>query len=86
MCTYGFTTRALVATVCDGDARRLVAMDARSPGRVVPGQSLTVSVWDTGDARSRFRTAVDGEVVLDRGNRGGHGGGRVRLSAQDAAA
>jgi acyl dehydratase len=67
MCTYGFTTRALVATVCDGDARRLVAMDARFTRPVVPGQSLTVSVWDTGDGTVAFRTAVDGEVVLDRG-------------------
>ncbi|MEJ8279302.1 MaoC family dehydratase [Pseudonocardia spirodelae] len=67
MCTYGFTARALVATACDGDARRLVAMDARFTRPVLPGQSLTVSVWDTGGGTVAFRTAADGEVVLDRG-------------------
>ncbi|MBN9755162.1 putative (R)-specific enoyl-CoA hydratase [Pseudonocardia sp. Ae406_Ps2] len=68
MCTYGFTTRALVATVCGGAPRRLLAMDARFTRPVVPGQSLTVSVWDTGGGTVAFRTAVDGEVVLDRGS------------------
>ena len=66
MCTYGYTARALVATVCDGAPDRLVAMDARFTRPVVPGRALTVSVWRDGDAVS-FRTAVDGEVVLDRG-------------------
>ncbi|SFO34622.1 Acyl dehydratase [Pseudonocardia ammonioxydans] len=66
MCTYGYTARALVATVCDGDAERLVAMDARFTRPVLPGQALTVSVWRTGSGAA-FRTAVDGEVVLDRG-------------------
>ena len=66
MCTYGFTARALVATVCDGDADRLVAMDARFTKPVLPGQALTVSVWRDGPSVA-FRTAVDGAVVLDRG-------------------
>ncbi|MBN9738418.1 MULTISPECIES: MaoC family dehydratase [unclassified Pseudonocardia] len=67
MCTYGFTARALVETACDGDATRLAAMDARFTRPVLPGQVLTVSVWSTA-AGPVFRTAVDGEVVLDRGS------------------
>jgi acyl dehydratase len=66
MCTYGFTARALVGTVCDGDATRLTAMDARFTRPVLPGQVLTVSVWRT-PGGAAFRTAVDDEVVLDRG-------------------
>lgn len=66
MCTYGFTARALVATVCDGDATRLTAMDARFTRPVLPGQELTVSVWRDGDAVA-FRTAVGADVVLDGG-------------------
>lgn len=66
MCTYGFTARALVGSVCDGDATRLTAMDARFTKPVLPGQTLTVSVWRTGDEVA-FRTAVDGATVLDRG-------------------
>lgn len=66
MCTYGYTSRALVATVCDGDPGRLAAMDARFTRPVLPGRALTVSIWRDGDAVV-FRTAVDGQVVLDRG-------------------
>lgn len=66
MCTYGYTARALVATVCDGDATRLVAMDARFTRPVLPGRALTISIWRDGRSVA-FRTAVDGEVVLDRG-------------------
>ncbi|MEV1291586.1 MaoC/PaaZ C-terminal domain-containing protein [Pseudonocardia sp. NPDC049635] len=66
MCTYGFTARALVATVCDGDAAALRGMDARFTRPVLPGQELTVSIWRTGD-QVTFRTAVGADVVLDRG-------------------
>ena len=66
MCTYGYTARALVATVCEGEPGRLTAMNARFTRPVVPGRALTVSVWRDGDVVF-FRTAVDGEVVLDRG-------------------
>lgn len=67
MCTYGFTARALVATVCGGDATRLVGMDARFTRPVRPGQKLAVSVWSDGDTVA-FRTVADGVVVLDRGS------------------
>lgn len=66
MCTYGFTARALVASVCDGDPTRLAGMDARFTRPVLPGQTLTVAVWRTGDDVA-FRTSVDGQVVIDRG-------------------
>ncbi|MEQ3553185.1 MaoC/PaaZ C-terminal domain-containing protein [Pseudonocardia nematodicida] len=70
MCTYGVTARALVATVCDGDATRLLGMDARFTAPVVPGQELTVAVWRTGGNGTAFRTTAggpDGVVVLDHG-------------------
>ncbi|ANY05422.1 MaoC family dehydratase [Pseudonocardia sp. HH130630-07] len=67
MCTFGFTARALVASVCDGDPTRLVGMDARFTAPVVPGQDLTVSVWRTGDGAA-FRTVAGGTTVLDRGS------------------
>ena len=66
MCTYGFTARALVATVCDSDAGVLRGMDARFTRPVLPGQTLTVAVWRDGDAVA-FRTAVGDEIVLDHG-------------------
>lgn len=66
MCTYGFTARALLHTVCDGDTTRLLGMDARFTKPVLPGDELTVSVWRDGDT-AYFRTSSGGAVVLDRG-------------------
>ncbi len=66
MCTYGFTARALLATVCGGDTTRFSAMDARFTRPVVPGDELTVRVWDEGGA-AFFRTTSGEHVVLDRG-------------------
>ena len=66
MCTYGFTARALLATVCDGDPARFRGMDARFTRPVLPGAELTVSIWRD-DAGARFRTTSGGETVLDRG-------------------
>jgi len=66
MCTYGFTARALLATVCGGDTTRLSAMDARFTRPVLPGDELTVRIWDDG-ATAFFRTTSGEDVVLDRG-------------------
>ena len=49
LCTYGFTGRALLHTVCGSDPARFGAMRARSEADDA-GDTLTVSVWDIGDA------------------------------------
>lgn len=69
MCTYGFTARALLATVCDGDPARFRGMDARFTRPVLPGDELTVSIWRD-EAGAWFRTTSGGETVLDRGRLG----------------
>lgn len=66
MCTYGFTARALLRTVCDGDTTRLLGMDARFTKPVLPGDELVVSIWRDDDT-AYFRTSSQGHVVLDRG-------------------
>ncbi|WP_433502925.1 MaoC/PaaZ C-terminal domain-containing protein [Pseudonocardia halophobica] len=66
MCTYGFTARALLHTVCGGDPARFGAMSGRFTAPVLPGDALTVSIWRDGDGAS-FRTTRDGTVVIDRG-------------------
>jgi acyl dehydratase len=66
MCTYGFTARALLATVCGGDTTRFSAMDARFTRPVLPGDELTVRIWDEGGT-AFFRTTSGEHVVLDRG-------------------
>jgi acyl dehydratase len=67
LCTYGFATRALVDTVCDGDPNRLRAISARFSAVVFPGQLLTVAVWRQAD-EAWFRVSVGGTTVLDLGH------------------
>jgi acyl dehydratase len=67
LCTYGFTGRALLHTLCDSEPDRFVSMAARFSKPVLPGESLSVSIWDLGDGRALFRTATPAGVVVDGG-------------------
>lgn len=68
LCSYGFTGRALLHTVCGSDPARFGAMEARFTSPVLPGEALTVKVWQTGDGEARFQTAgEDGRTVIDGG-------------------
>jgi acyl dehydratase len=71
LCTYGFTGRALLHTVCASDPSRFGAMRARFSKPTLPGDTLTVSVWDIGETDPgsyRFRTETQrGETVIDAG-------------------
>src|SRR3984957_11300213 len=74
LCTYGVTGRALLHALCDSDPARFKSMYGRFSRPVLPGESLTVSMWLAGDASSAqsqaalFQTAkADGTVVIDRG-------------------
>ena len=66
LCTYGYTGRALLDAVCDGDPSRFGSMDARFSMPVLPGQALTVSIWLSDDG-ALFRTSTDAGTVLDAG-------------------
>jgi acyl dehydratase len=67
LCTYGFTGRALLHTLCDGDPARFSSMEGRFSSPVMPGESLTVKMWVDGQ-RAVFQTSGDdGRVVLDAG-------------------
>jgi acyl dehydratase len=68
LCTYGFTGRALLHTVCESDPARFKAMEARFSSPVFPGEELTIKVWKTGDGQAVFQTqGGDGRVVIDAG-------------------
>ena len=77
LCTYGFTGRALLHAVCGSDPARFGAMRARFSRPTMPGDTLSISVWDIGDSARgtyRFRTETQrGETVID--------GGLFRLAA-----
>jgi acyl dehydratase len=67
LCSYGFTSRGLLATVYDGDSTRFGHIDGRFVSPVVPGEALTVSAWRTSEAEARFITSVGDRVVIDQG-------------------
>jgi acyl dehydratase len=67
LCSYGFTGRALLHTLCDGDPSRFKSMDARFSKPVMPGDVLTVHMWVEGSDCSFQTRNQDGDVVIDQG-------------------
>jgi acyl dehydratase len=67
LCTYGFTGRALLHTLCGSDPTHFRSMHARFSRPTLPGDTLTVSMW-VGDGEVAFRTENQrGETVIDGG-------------------
>jgi acyl dehydratase len=67
LCTYGFTGRALLHTLCAGDPARFKSMQGRFSKPVMPGDELTVSMWvDAGTCLFQTKNQ-DGDVVFDQG-------------------
>jgi acyl dehydratase len=67
LCSYGFTGRALLHSICKSDPSRFKSMDARFSKPVMPGDELVVSMWVEGD-ECLFQTKnQDGVVVIDQG-------------------
>ncbi|MET0489928.1 MAG: MaoC/PaaZ C-terminal domain-containing protein [Acidimicrobiales bacterium] len=67
LCTFGFTGRALLHTLCDGEPSRFTSMDGRFSSPVFPGEPLTVNMWVDGGEAVFQTTGDDGRVVLDAG-------------------
>lgn len=68
LCTYGFTGRGLLHLLCDSDPARFTSMEGRFSSPVLPGETLTVNAWTTGNGEATFQTlGSDGRVVLDAG-------------------
>ena len=57
LCTYGFTGRALLHTYCGGRADRFRSIQARFTSPVMPGEELTVRMWD-GPGNAQFETGA----------------------------
>jgi acyl dehydratase len=71
LCTYGFTGRALLHSLCASDPDRFLSMAARFSKPVMPGDVLTVSIWEQGDGQALFRTSTQsGDIVIDGGKVG----------------
>ncbi len=67
LCSWGFTGRALLHTLCAGDPARFKSMNSRFSKPVIPGDSLTISMWVDGNT-ALFKTANQhGDTVIDQG-------------------
>jgi acyl dehydratase len=67
LCTYGFTGRALLHTLCDGDPAAFRLMEGRFSSPVFPGEPLTVAMWSDEDGAVFETRGGDGRVVIDSG-------------------
>ena len=65
LCTYGFTGRALLHTMCGSDPSKFRSMEGRFASPVFPGEELTIEMWSEGVGDCIFQTrGEDGRVVL----------------------
>ena len=71
LCTYGFTGRALLHSLCGGDPGSFQHIEGRFASPVFPGEALTIRMWSTGDGEAVFTTSAgdegDERVVIDQG-------------------
>jgi acyl dehydratase len=67
LCTYGFTGRALLHTFCASDPARFQHIEGRFTSPVMPGEALTVNMWESPDGEAVFTTSVAGRLVIDQG-------------------
>ena len=68
LCSYGFTGRALLHELCGSDVARFKSMDSRFSKPVMPGDTLTVRMWDDGKGRALYQTVTqEGTVVIGGG-------------------
>ena len=68
LCTYGFTGRALLHTLCGSDVAKFKSMDNRFSKPVMPGDTLTIRMWVVTPGNAQYQTVnQDGAVVIDGG-------------------
>ncbi len=67
MCTYGFSGRALLHTLCGSDPARFRSMEGRFASPVYPGEELTIEMWVDGGECTFQTRGQDGRVVLAGG-------------------
>ena len=68
LATYGLAARAILKTLLDYDAARLVGLDVRFSAPVYPGETVRFEIWEeAGEARFRASIPQRGVVVLNNG-------------------
>ena len=67
LCTYGIVGRAILGSVCDGDATRFVSFSARFADRVMYEDDIITKIWVTGPGEGIVRAETQkGNTVLSQ--------------------
>jgi len=68
LCTMAFCGRAVTETVAGGDPTRLARLAVKFSRPVLPGQEITVRIYDAGDGTYGFEALnADGQAVVKDG-------------------
>lgn len=69
LCTLGIAVRALIESVAEGEPEKLTAVALRFSQPVMPGETISLEIFDSADGiRFRARALERNVVVLDRGS------------------
>jgi len=66
LCTFGYTTRAILYSLCDGDVVRFKEIKTRLSGVVYPGESLITEGWKDQDGKYLIQARTGQGVVLNQ--------------------
>jgi len=64
LCSFGYATRAILCSLCEGDVTRFKEFKARSSGVVVPGDTLTTQGWKGNGGRYIIQARTGQGVVM----------------------
>ena len=67
LCSYGFTGRALLGALCNNNVTKFKKIEGRFSSPVMPGDALTIRMWNIGAGETVFTTSVGDRVVIDQG-------------------
>lgn len=67
LCTFGFTGRALLHGLAEGDPSKFGTMEGRFSKPVYPGDTLSVKMWVDGNEAVYVTETQNGDVVVDQG-------------------
>jgi acyl dehydratase len=69
LCSMGIAVRGLIESVAEGEPERLAAVAVRFSQPVMPGETISLEIFDAADGiRFRARALERNVVVLDRGS------------------
>lgn len=66
LCTFGYATRAILHSLCDGDVDRFKEIKVRFSGVVYPGEILIIEGWRDHNGRYLIQARTGRGVVLNQ--------------------